>query len=212
MERWHLEELGFISLESASCVLNNLVTLSNKSNQLISDFLSKIVAKIEDIGSTRDKIILVLNDILEVNSLDIPFFADFTSITSHLSKSCESFSPRLEIFLEGFNFSLIVFDLSLKNSGGNRVTSDKTWSIENYGSGTATIDFSSGVFSPLLELIRSTFGSSLKSIRDGSHFGLDLYELFREGVELFLGLSTIGITRFKSVDKDFDGSFIDFLA
>jgi len=114
--------------------------------------------------------------------------------------------------LEGFNLSLILGDLRLKNTGGDGVASDHTcWSGQN-GSDTATIDFGSHVFSPFLELFRGTFGGSLKSVRDGSHFGLDLDKLFREGVELFLGLSTIGITRFKSVDKDFDGSFIDFLA
>merc|ERR1711879_971928 len=91
-------------------VLNDLVTFFDKGNQLIGNILSKIVAKIENISCTGDKVVLALDDILEVDSLDIPFFTDFASITSHCGKSCESFSPRLEIFLEGINLSLVLGD------------------------------------------------------------------------------------------------------
>lgn len=77
-------------------------------------------------------------------------------MTSHGGKSGEGLTPGGEVFDEGFNLSLVFGDLSLEGSSGDGVAGNgSSWGKED-GSGTATIDFGSHVFSPSLELVRGT--------------------------------------------------------
>lgn len=201
-----------MGLKSTSSVLNDLIALGDQGVELVSDFLSQTMVKIEDIGGTRDKVVLGLNNVLEVDDFGVPFFADGTGLTGHHGEGAEGLTPVGEVFDEGLSLSLVLGDLALEDTSGNGVAGDEaSWTGED-GSGASTIHFGSHVFSPSLELVRGTRGGSLEAVGNGSHFGLDGDQLLGEGVELLLDLSTVLVTRFKSVDQDFDGGLVDFLA
>lgn len=55
-----------------------------------------------------------------------------------------------------------------------------------------------------MEILAFTSGSFSQSFGDGSHLALDGDELFREGVEFFLGVNGVFVTGLKGSDKDFD--------
>jgi len=78
-----VELLLIFTFESTSSVGNNLVTFGDENFQFVTDHLSHVVAHPEIILSTLNKVILGLDDSLEVSNFSVPFLADGTSLSGH---------------------------------------------------------------------------------------------------------------------------------
>lgn len=167
-------------MESTSGVIDDLVTFGDEDLQFVADHLSHVVAHPEIILSTLDKVILRLDDISEVSNFIVPLFADGTGLSGHGGHTSEGLSPVVEISHEGFSFSLVFGDLTLKDTSTDSIASSGGW-WEDDTSGTSTINLGSHVFFPVVEFSRFTFGSFSEMVSGGFHFGFDGDQLFAEG-------------------------------
>ena len=133
----------------------------------------------EDVLSTLNEVILILDDVLEVGDFFVPVFADGTSLSGHGGHTSEGFGPVVEIVDKGLGFSFVFLDFGFENTGTNGVTSGSSW-WEDDTSGASTINFGSHVGFPVVEFFGFTFGSFLQGGSSGLHLGLDFNQLFTE--------------------------------
>lgn len=138
-----------------------------------------------------------------------PVLRNCASLVSHGGHISEGRGPSVEVIFEGFNFSLVFGDLTLKDTSTNTVAGgDSNWTSKDT-SGTSTINFGSHVFLPVLEFPGFTIGGCFKGSGSGGHGGIDSDQFRGKFVEFGGSLSAVLIGRFEGVDKDSDGGFVD---
>lgn len=123
--------------------------------------------------STRDEVILVLDDILEVLDFAIPRFTDSTSRLGHFGHTSEGISPSVEVVDKGLSLSLVFGDFTLKDTSTNGIAGNGSWWEDDTG-GATTINLGSHVFFPVVELAGFTVGGFSESVGDLLHLGLNL--------------------------------------
>jgi len=168
--------LLILTLKSTSGVIDDFFTFLDQVNQALADHESHVAHHVEDVLGSRNEVVLVLDDILEILDFAIPLLADSARRLGHFGHSGEGIGPLVEVSDKGLGFSFVFGNLGLKDTGTNGVAGNGSWWEEDAG-GTATIDLGSHVFFPVVELTGFAFGRFLESHGDLLHLCLDLDEI-----------------------------------